>query len=297
VASISKFVTAAGILLLSRKGLLPLDADVGELLAYPVRAGGFDDVPITVRMLLSHTSSVRDSEAYLKAIESPTPLEALLRADVYTGARPGTAFEYTNLGFGMLAAVAERACGAPFDLLMRDSLFGPAGVSASYWPQRAQGTLADAWRLMPPARRPNYDAAKRQARPIPEPEMDPARDYLSAHGSLCVTAGDLVRIAQYILSDRALFDQMSAPVVPFGRRDPTLSQGLGCFIYRDPALPWPLYGHQGLAYGAVHGLFFRDGPVGSTDIRGFALLTSAVSEQREGVIARINRDVARVVFG
>ena len=52
----------------------------------------------------------------------------------------------------------------------------------------------------------------------------------------------------------------------------------------------PLYGHQGLAYGAVHGLFLNSRG------EGFALLTSAASEEREGVMTALNISLCRLLF-
>ena len=86
--------------------------------------------------------------------------------------------------------------------------------------------------------------------------------------------------------------EMRKIIAPFGRRARDLSQGLGVFILQDPSVsPRPLYGHQGMAYGAVHGLFFD--PVSR---RGLTLLTSGASEGREGVLADVNRDLLRRFF-
>ena len=122
--------------------------------------------------------------------------------------------------------------------------------------------------------------------------MEPELDYLTAHGGLCVTAEELLQIAALTRRDPACA-AMREPRSDFDRRDSHLQEGLGCFIYRDPALPFPLYGHQGLAYGAVHGLFFR---TDSAPIAAFALLTTAASEQRDGVVTALNRDVARELW-
>ena len=245
-----------------------------------------------LRQLLGHRAGIRDGASYMAALSHPLPLPELMsRADVYTELPPDEAFEYSNLGAGIVGAVLEAALKEPLDDLMRDTVFAPAGVDASYLPQRIGGVLADAWRVMPPERRAGYDAAERQARPLPA--MDPNMDYLTAHGGLCVTAEGLLRIAKWTLRDPA-FSAMRIPLSAFEKRDPHLREGLGCFIYDDPALGFSLYGHQGLAYGAVNGLFFRMDV--SEGITGFALLTSAASEQREGVITALNRDVARAVF-
>ena len=125
---------------------------------------------------------------------------------------------------------------------------------------------------------------------MPGDAPDPARHYLLSQGNLYISASDLARIAQELM--RARYAPMRQPAAPFGRRDPSLTEGLGTFILRDPALcPRMLYGHQGLAYGAVHGLFF-DPESG----RGFVLLTSGCSEARAHVLADINKAIIRQVF-
>ena len=292
-ASISKFATAAAVIRLASERRISLDRDVSDYLPYPVRHPDAPDTPVTLRLLLAHRAGLRDGEAYQAALSSDAPPAAeLLKADSFTPHRPGEGFEYSNFGAGLVSAVLEAALDRPFDDIMREALFAPADTAATFLPQRVEGTLADAWRLLPASSGPNYDADARQ-RLVIRP-MDVTRDYLSAHGGLCVTAEDLLRIADWTLRFPPC-QAMREPLSAFGRRDAHLSEGLGSFIYQDPALPWPLYGHQGLAYGAVHGLFFRDDP-DAGGILGFALLTSAASEQRDGVITALNRDVARALW-
>ncbi len=292
-ASISKFVTAAGVLRLSAEGKIDLDRDISDYLGYSVRHPKAPERPVTLRLLLAHRAGLRDGAAYLAALTRPVPLRELLaHPDCYTEYLPGEGFEYSNLGAGMIGAVLEAALHASFEDLMRGAILEPSGVRASYLPQRVPGTLADAWRIMPHSGAPLYDAEERIARQIPQ--TVPERDYLTAHGGLCATAEELLCIAARTLSD-PVCAAMRTPVSDFGQRDPDLQEGLGCFIYRDPALPFPLYGHQGLAYGAVHGLFFRE--KADDGFTAFALLTSAASEQRAGVITALNRDAAREIFG
>ena len=290
-ASISKYVTAAGVLRLAASGRIDLDRDISEYLGYAVRHPKATERALTLRLLISHRAGLRDGESYQAALTDPVPLSRLLnQPDSYMPWAPDGGFEYSNLGAGMVGAVLEAALGEPFDDLMGAAILEPAGVSATYLPQRVTGRLADAWRLMPPSRVPLYDAEARQKRP--GQPMNPERDYLSAHGGLCVTAEGLLRLAAFTLADPACA-AMRGPLSDFGQRDPHLQEGLGSFIYRDHALGFPLYGHQGLAYGAVHGLFFR---TDSAPITGFALMTAAASEQRDGVVTALNRDVARTVF-
>ena len=283
-------MTAYGALLLEKEGLLDLKQDVSEYLGFPIRNPAYPDEKITPAMLMTHTASLRDGKTYTAALENGAPLDEVLKGDSFTPYAPGNAWEYSNLGAGIVGCAMERAAGEPFDRLMRRLVFEPAKAEASYYPQRVLGTLADAWRLFPPSRTPNFDAARRQARPCPDDKPDPRRDYLLAHGSLCVTAPALAQIARMAAADSPIFERMRTTVIPFGERDSTLTQGIGTFVYRAPQFSAPLYGHQGLAYGAVHGLFMDEKG------RGFILLTSAVSERREGVLTALNRQLCALLF-
>ena len=62
VASVSKLVVAIGVLRLVEAGKLDLDADVSHWLGWNLRNPAFPDRPISLRLLLSHTSSVRDHD-------------------------------------------------------------------------------------------------------------------------------------------------------------------------------------------------------------------------------------------
>ena len=62
IASISKLVVSIGVMKLVENGSLNLDEDVSRYLDWPMRNPNFLERPITLRMLLSHTSSLRDGD-------------------------------------------------------------------------------------------------------------------------------------------------------------------------------------------------------------------------------------------
>ena len=68
VASVSKIAVAIAVLILVEEGHFSLDDDVSELLGWEFRNPHFPLTPITVRSLLSHTSSVRDGTRYFIAV-------------------------------------------------------------------------------------------------------------------------------------------------------------------------------------------------------------------------------------
>jgi CubicO group peptidase (beta-lactamase class C family) len=132
VASVSKLFVAVGVLQLVDAGRLDLDSDVSVLLGFPLRNPAYPQSAITVRQLLSHTSTLRDGERY--NIAPPGTLcDLLADAGRFEPAHaPGKHFHYSNINFGVLGALIERASGERFDLYMRRSVLAPAGIAAGY---------------------------------------------------------------------------------------------------------------------------------------------------------------------
>ncbi|MCE5255637.1 MAG: beta-lactamase family protein, partial [Spirochaetaceae bacterium] len=146
VASISKPITTLGVLHLVEQGLLDLDADVSDCLGYPLRNPNFPDRPISLRMLLSHTSSLRDAEYYFP------PLSHELWELFLPGGRhfdggihyakpvagrdlsPGACYAYCNLGYALAGEMIEKASGLRFDLYMQETVFGPLGIDGGFNP-------------------------------------------------------------------------------------------------------------------------------------------------------------------
>jgi len=132
IASISKLVTAIGVMRLVERHTLDLDADVSNLLGYTLRNPAFPDTPITLRLLLSHRSSLTDGVDYV------LPLDADIRTvlqdpRVWDSAHaPGSFFRYTNLNFPVVASIMERATGERFDQLMRRLVLAPLKLDACY---------------------------------------------------------------------------------------------------------------------------------------------------------------------
>ena len=148
-ASISKPAAALGTMRLVEAGLLDLDRDVSDYLGYRLRNPAFPEAPITLRMLLGHTSSLRDAGFYYPPLGTALS-ELLLPSGRHYGGgehfaapgtaaagpnlRPGAFYEYCNLGYGVLGSVVERVTGERFDMYMKRALFDPLGIDAAYNP-------------------------------------------------------------------------------------------------------------------------------------------------------------------
>lgn len=143
LASISKLITSIGVMRLVEDGKLNLDEDVSTYLGFPLRNPHFPDRKITLRMMMSHTSSLRDDAGYYWDAKSGLTLrDALTPAGrAYgsgkmwaTNAPPGEYFNYANLPWGVIGTIMERATGERFDRLMRRLVLDPLELTGGYSP-------------------------------------------------------------------------------------------------------------------------------------------------------------------
>lgn len=147
MASISKLVTTIGAMRLVDAGRLDLDADIGQYLGYAVRNPHFANQPITTRMLLTHTSSLRDDGGYffpldtsLKSVLQPTTAQAgpgtpWAAADAQSDRSPGHYFSYCNLNFGVVGTVIEAITRQRFDLYMQSEVLQPLRIAGGFTPE------------------------------------------------------------------------------------------------------------------------------------------------------------------
>ncbi|MBS0360711.1 MAG: serine hydrolase [Proteobacteria bacterium] len=222
VASVSKMITTSVVLPLAMRHGLDLDADASDALGFRLRHPAWPDVAITPRMLLSHTSGLRNGKSYpvpigYRLAEAFTPGGRSYDDGVWFGPpehRPGDWFAYADVNFALAAQIAERLSGQRFDLLMRQALFAPLDLDIGYnWSGVSQGrrdlAAAAVRRDATGAWSPQVDATVPPApavtltRPAEAPELD-VGDYrpgdngfvFSPHGGLRLSLRDMDRLAQ-----------------------------------------------------------------------------------------------------
>lgn len=132
IASISKSFSGVSIMQLVEQGKLTLDTDVNKVLPFTVRNPKHPDVPITVEMLLSHTSSLNDSEGYYIDLDCINPSKNANYKNAYNDYKPGTKYEYCNLNFSLLGSIIEKVSGERFDLYVKRHIVQPLGLEASF---------------------------------------------------------------------------------------------------------------------------------------------------------------------
>ena len=294
VASISKLVVAVGVMKLVEAGKLDLDADVSAMLGWRLRNPAFPDRPVTLRHLLSHTSSVRDHDD-----QYAVPLGANVRATMAAPTSwdvkhaPGdTFFTYANMNFPIVGSIIERATGERFDLWMRREILYPMRIDACFnWPTCSDDAVARAVQLDGPDGKPQRDDLHglRPACPVfvKDGPCDLARWKLGENGALFapqgglrISARGLARVGRMLLNGGTLdgvriltpqsVDAILTQVWRFDGGNGDTSNGFYCsfgLAAQQIAVKRPgcaddpgtggslLIGHSGDAYGLKAGLW------------------------------------------
>jgi CubicO group peptidase (beta-lactamase class C family) len=123
MGSMTKQFTAAGILLLEEDGRLTTRDSLGRF---------FSNVPadkrgITIHQMLTHTSGlISDFAGDYDQIARDSAVRAVLNAPLR--APPGTAFNYSNAAFSLLAMVIEQLSGLSYDDFLKQRILEPIGM-------------------------------------------------------------------------------------------------------------------------------------------------------------------------
>jgi len=131
LASISKPITATGLMLLVQAGKIRLDRPVNDYLgAAKVRARVGDAAQATVRRVANHSSGLPLHYQFFYADEPfrPPPMDETIRRYANLVTMPGEKYEYSNLGYGILDYVMARVSGKAYPDFMRDEVFARLGL-------------------------------------------------------------------------------------------------------------------------------------------------------------------------
>ena len=134
VQSISKSVTAWGVLKLVEQGKIELDIPVKKYLNnWQFPENQFSTDLITTRQLLTHTAGMPIGDFY--NFYSPEEIIPSLEESLYKEARlvqePGLSFSYSNTGYNLLELLIEEVTGKPFADYMQQEILEPLGMHHS----------------------------------------------------------------------------------------------------------------------------------------------------------------------
>ena len=275
VGSITKQFTAAAILALEEEGKLSVSDPITKY---------FKDVPpdksaITLHQLLTHSAGFPGA---IGDDEEPTGRDEFIRRAMSRKLpfAPGSAYEYSNVGFSLLAAIIEQITGGSYERYLHDRLFVRAGMEHT-------GYVIPKWNPAKLAR------GVRDGELVPPFEGSWAADgpywHLRGNGGIMTIPADMFRWHLALLGDKVLSaasrKKLFTPYVKEG--DAPSSYAYGWAIFPLPN------GHQLIAHNGGNGIF-------AADFRRYIddgvviFITSNVSE-RPSIAA--DRFIGRIALG
>lgn len=181
--SVSKQFVAAGILLLAQEGSLSLDDDVRK---YIPQLREYE-APITIDMLLSHTSGIKDWGSLYALTGWPRTTRVYTQElgwDIIfkqsgLNFMPGSQYSYSNSNYMLLVLIIERVSGKSIAQFTAEAFFEPLGMTSTLW--------RDNYRAVVPGRSTAYTWHKGAFL------LDMPFENLHGPGGLLTTTADLLR--------------------------------------------------------------------------------------------------------
>ena len=252
VASISKTFTSALIMALAEDGKLDIDGPASKYLP-----GIAIDRRVTIRMLLDHTSGLRDffldpriDKALLSDRGRTWDATRSLR---YVGKpyfKPGKGWHYSNTNYLLLGIIAERVGGGSLSDQLQDRFFKPLALDHTF--EQIHGSPAG-----PVAHGYRFDGASTKLRPVDLNDGSTMAPFTSvvtaagAAGSIASTPTDLVHWVRALYGGAVLdpgsLYAMVGDVALTAREDPAIPYGLG--VQAVDFDGHPSLGHSGRLLG------------------------------------------------
>jgi CubicO group peptidase (beta-lactamase class C family) len=262
IASISKSFSATAVMQLVESNKLKLDQDVSELVGFKVRNPKFPETVITLRLMLSHLSSINDSQGYF-SLDSINPAKSANWKNCYNNYEPGKRYMYCNLNFNMIGTIIEKVSGERFDAYIQNHILKPLQLYGGYYVNELdKSKFATIYEYQPDAAKfvvsPNAYAPRTTE--VAAYQMGYSTPIFSPTGGMKISAKDLATYmmmhANYgkyngvrIISKKSskLMQTAVSDVAPYG------------FALETPGSIMDgkkMIGHTGSAYGLFSAMFF-----------------------------------------
>lgn len=305
IASISKSFTTTALMTLADKNLISPDQDVSDLVGFKIRNPKFPDVPVTVKMLLSHSSSLNDSQGYF-TLDILNPEKNPEYTKCYNDYKPGTGYQYCNLGFNTLGTIVEKVSGIRFDKYIKQVISGPLDLHASFNPDDFQASdFASLYNADSTGFTLSENAYISRSEDL-APEkyiIGYSAPLFSPTGGMKISAPDLARYmimhmnngtdpvtgVKVISEDKSKL--MQTPVIATGEEG---SYCMGLNISSNLIPGEKMTGHTGSAYGLFSAMYFE--PVKKF---GIVMMTNGTSKEYGTYVdgfAPVQRDVVRILY-
>ncbi len=305
IASISKSFTSIGIMQLVEQGKIKLDDKVSDYVGFDVVNPKYPNTPITIKMLLSHTSSLNDSEGYF-TLDVIDPKASSTYAKAYNNYEPGTNYEYCNLGYNTLGTILERVSGVRFDKYIIENILTPLGAYGGY-----ENASLDSTKFVKLYSYNNGEfkhspaAYALRSEEINNYKFGLSTPIFSPTGGLKISAEDLAKVMNMHMNlgvgknfengtevkilDKSSAEAMQSIIAP--KTDEGDAYGLALRISKQFIDGKTMIGHTGSAYGVFTSMFWD-----SEHNFGIITMTNGCRPDRESNFMAISREVSNQVY-
>jgi CubicO group peptidase (beta-lactamase class C family) len=263
IASISKSFTTTAIMQLVAKQQISLEQDLSELVGFKVRNPKFPNTVITLKMALSHRSSINDSEGYF-SLDAIDPSKNSNFAKCYNAYEPNKGYMYCNLNYNLAGSILEKVTGVRFDKYIQQQILDPLGLYGGYNVNALDSSLiakiyefnkeTQGFTLSPNAYAPRTEEINNYSMGRTTPIFSPT-------GGMKISANDL---AKYMIMHSQLGKYKGGRMIP-----KNLSKQMQAIISEEEGYGMALetstqlipgktmIGHTGVAYGLYSIMFFE----------------------------------------
>ena len=263
IASISKSFSATSVMQLADKGKLSLTDDFSKLVGFKVRNPKYPETVITLKMVMSHTSSINDSQGYFN-LDVINPAKNPDWAKCYNGYEPGKGYQYCNLNYNMTGAVIENLGGERFDQYVKHHILDPLKLYGGYCVDSLDNslfttlyefdTVSKKFTAAPMAYAPRREELKNYVMGYSTPILSPT-------GGMKISVPDLARYMTMHMyrgeyNGVRILSKKSSATMQAKISD---EEGYGLAIRTvDNLIPGKIMkGHTGSAYGLYSTMFFQ----------------------------------------
>lgn len=297
IASISKSFSATSVMQLIEAGKLSLNDDISDLVGFKVRNPKFPDQVITLKMMLSHTSSINDSQGYF-TLDAINPEKNKDWEKCYNDYAPGARYQYCNLNYNMVGTVIEKYSGERFDNYVKSHILNPLGLYGGYNVDSLDNNRF--------ATLHEYNSTSKTFNPSPmayNPRREEIRNYVMGYstpifsptGGMKISATDLAKYMSMHMNmgkynGKRIMSKKSAKLMQTKVAE---EEGYGLAITnRDDLIPGKLMkGHTGSAYGLYSAMFFQP-----KEKFGIVLITNGCNPTSSRGMNNVLRDGVNILY-
>ncbi len=297
IASISKSFSATSIMQLVEAKKLSLDDDFSNLVGFKIRNPKFPETAITLRMVMSHTSSINDSRGYF-SLDSINPAKTANWEKCYNSYEPGKGYQYCNLNYNMVGTVIEKFSGERFDQYVKHHILDPLNLYGGYCVDSLNNALF--------ATLYEYDSASQKFIPAPNaynPRREEINNYVMGYstpifsptGGMKISATDLAKyMAMHMNYGKykgvRIISKKSSKKMQTKIAD---EEGYGLAIMTlDDLIPGKtMKGHTGSAYGLYSALFFHP-----KEKFGIVVITNGCGAGYDSGMNKVTRTAINILY-